>query len=141
MNIDFEARVAVAGSGTIAIGLTTNSPDSRNLRIPGKDAGTIGILGGPYDYGLFYGEKLEMDTFNAPMATNDILGCHVESVVDSGHSYRICKFTVNGNPAGRPCYLEEHDLFPTIMLNSPGAVVDTKFTQKRLVHDTKGNPE
>ena len=131
-NIDFEARVVAAGNHLIGIGLTTSSPESRNLRIPGYDAGTIGLLSHAKQilHRLYCGQNSEIDRVNLPMATNDILGCHIESIVDNNKSYRICHFTINGKTAGRPCYLEEQELYPTIMLNSPGAIVETQVKPK-----------
>ena len=131
--------MVAAGSYVIGIGLTTSSPESRNLRTPGYDPGTIGLLSHPIGHRLFCGQNLEIDTVMQPMATNDILGCHVESVVENSKSYIICDFTINGKTAGQPCYLEEHELYPTIMLDSPGAIVETKFNPKAFDHDTKGN--
>ena len=145
-----EARVIDRGSGTISIGLTTSSPESRNLHIPGKDPGAIGIsclywqnTGESAPSWLYYGQSSPVEENIDPISTNDVLGCHVESIVDNGilSAYRLCSFTINGNPAGQPRYLEDHELFPTIMLNSPGAIVETNFGQKQFIHDAKGNSQ
>ena len=141
-----EARVVHRGSGTISIGLTTSSPESRNLHVPGYEPGTIGLssrivrkAGESTDSCIFYGQSNPVEEGFKAISTNDILGCAVESIVENGNTYRRCSFTINGNLVGQSRHLEDHELFPTIMMNSPGAIIDTKFAHKQHIHDTKGN--
>ena len=89
-------------------------------------------------YGLYYGGPSLFDGGIDPVSSKDILGCKVELIECDSARHRLCSFTINGKPAGTPRYLEDVALFPAIMINSPGAILDTNFGEKRCYDDPKG---
>ena len=87
---------------------------------------------------IYHGKKSFVEERLDGVASNDVLGCRVEVLSYGKIRYRLCSFTINGKPAGTPRYLEDVKLFPAIMINSPGAILDTNFGEKRFYHDPKG---
>ena len=74
-----------------------------------------------------------------PFTTNDIVGCHVKHVVIDGSTISRIQFVKNGKRVGRPRYMEQQALYPTIGIDSVAAVIDTKIRKFDSMYDTKGN--
>lgn len=144
-NFYFEVKVVDRGSGSVAIGLTTYLPESRNLRRPGDDPGTIGLTSSFYTstgesaFSLIYhGQKAPIEKKVDPIVTDDVLGCHLKCICVHDVCLKICYFKINGKQAGKPRCVEGHVLFPTIGMNSPGAVAVSNFGEDDFVHNIKG---
>ena len=99
---------------------------------------TIGLAVGDKGSELYYGGPSLIEKGIDPVSSHDILGCKVELIECDSARHRLCSFSINGKPAGTPRYLEDVELFPAIMINSPGAILDTNFGEKRFYHDPKG---
>ena len=134
----FETTLTNFEGNNLAIGLTTHIPEKRILRFPGKIPKTIGL--GVHGEGsvICCGGQGLIEEGIDPVSSHDILGCKVELIECDGARRRLCSFTINGKPAGTPRYLEDVELFPAIMINSPGAILDTNFGEKRFYHDPEG---
>ena len=134
----FETTLTNLGSSNLAIGLTTHIPEKRSLRFPGKIPKTIGLAVDDKSSELYHGGPSLFEEGIDPVSSHDILGCKVELIECDRARHRLCSFTINGKPAGNPHYLEDVELFPAIMIDSPGAILDTNFGEKRFYHDPKG---
>ena len=134
----FETSITSLGSNSVAIGLTTHIPKKRSLRFPGRICKTASLEVQDKRFSVYFGSSIPVEKEYRSASSSDVLGCKVEMISDDTARYRLCTFTINGNPAGTPRYLEDVELFPSIMTNSPGAILDTNFGKKRFYHDPKG---
>ena len=134
----FETSLTNLGSNSVAIGLTTHIPGTRSLRFPGKIPKTIGLAVDDKSSELYHGGPSLFEEGIDPVSSHDILGCKVELIECDRARHRLCSFTINGKPAGSPRYLEDIELFPTIMIDSPGAILETNFGDKKFIHEPKG---
>ena len=134
----FETSITSLGSNSVAIGLTTHIPKKRNLRFPGRICKTASLEVQDKRFSVYFGSSIPVEKEYRSASSSDVLGCKVEMISDDTARYRLCTFTINGNLAGSSRYLEDVELFPAIMINSPGAILDTNFGEKRFFHDPKG---
>ena len=149
-DVYFEVEIANLGSGSISVGLTTNRLESRNLRRVGEDPGTIGLSStyirpggqpGPSVIGFHQmdpGDWYEQENLT-PIDTGDIIGCRSISITHSNHTFICCLFTINGELAGKPEILQDVEVFPTVGINSPGAVVKGYFREEEFRYNRGGD--
>ena len=134
----FETSLTNLGGSFVLIGLTRHIPENMSLGFPGTIPKTISLAVDDESSELYYGGPRLIEKGIDPVSSQDILGCKVELIECDSARHRLCSFSINGKPAGTPRYLEDVDLFPAIMIGSPGAILDTNFGEKRFYHDPKG---
>ena len=134
----FEAIVCKYDNGSISMGLTTNLETSRNGKFPGWDPCTFGIgstwnivpsdvqnILPRYVVNIYCGKRKEVYRRRQTISVGDRIGCKLETT-EKDLLIRFV-FTINGEPIGEPLFGPQLALFPTIGMNSVGAVIDTEF--------------
>ena len=69
---------------------------------------------------------------------NDVVGCQLKKVITDDNEYGICTFTKNGQVIGPARYIKWTELYPTIGLASPGAIVQPNLSGTNFLHDFEG---
>ena len=139
----FEATVSAYDNGTISIGLTQYSLHSNNGKFPGWDPGTFGLA---TTYNTDSGEPVKFinisngsrDTgrqicLKKKISPGDKMGCRLDYEPNKNKKDDIkikVDFTVNGKFVGNQLlstFDKVGELYPTIGMNSLGAILTTKF--------------
>ena len=131
-----------SGIGTLFIGLTSNNPESRNGHSVGSDPGTIGLAiyfrEDGCEWAINFDTQLRVKSGSVIIKPGDKLTCQLKQFLVKGVSYKICSFQISGKVVGEPIYINLVELFPTIGMNLPKAVVTTSFGIEAFYNRAKG---
>ena len=134
----FEIYISNSGkNGYIAIGLTTQvrnnrSGDDEHNSMPGFIPGSIGYFGD--NGGIYRDSRKNNISLTDTYKTGDTIGCYVDI------KHECCSFAINGKwlqiiDLNLGC---NDDIFPTVGLNSPGAIITANFGQNTYTLNPAG---
>jgi hypothetical protein len=70
-----------------------------------------------------------------PIKSGDVLGFHVIRVGPDSLVYNICQAFKNGNKIGPPHTIEGSNLWPCVLINSPGAKINANFGNREFKYN------
>ena len=135
-NIYYEINIVDPGeTGMIGICLTEGNARLRDGDFTLWKKRSIGYFGN----GKIHHNTDTPITSCKTFSTGDTVGCFVERLFVNENRLQFCFFTRNGKRLGPIILLNNKDFYPTIAMNSPGAIVKANLGESEFAWNIQGN--